>query len=398
MNAIEKIIGINEVLKDIFKFVQEDEEIKTDFHEYLSTMGALNATSTQMEKLFIPYVFERYLGEPAKNIIELYNERGKSGKPEIAKSFLTAQYSIFKIKRILKNGFKLYNLTNEKDYEVISLTKMTNFRGIGMGEFVVARLFKLDNEYYLIGIDNVLSASQEEDATRYAVVRIVQAPWLVYEDNEEKENEIKNSIQETYNKFVEMYKTDELITVNKYADDIIGQLSEDEAKEDFNIDEYIKPVETFKYFEIKELQNDYSNFIENSLGGFSSHKETYDVGIIMDKEFGIYTIPFYKTFCMIFEDASKVENAKECIKYFLNNDSISDSILKRVASKYQNFMEVINKELETNYTLEELISHYKMDFLRRKIYSSTSVLLHSNVFSTSLSLLDSVDKYVSMNQ
>lgn len=398
MNAIEKIIGINEVLKDIFKFVQEDEEIKTDFNEYLSTMGALNATSTQMEKLFIPYVFERYLGEPAKNIIELYNERGKSGKPEIAKSFLTAQYSIFKIKRILKNGFKLYNLTNEKDYEVISLTKMTNFRGIGMGEFVVARLFKLDNEYYLIGIDNVLSSSQEEDATRYAVVRIVQAPWLVYEDNEEKENEIKNSIQETYNKFVEMYKTDELITVNKYADDIIGQLSEDEAKEDFNIDEYIKPVETFKYFEIKELQNDYSNFIENSLGGFSSHKETYDVGIIMDKEFGIYTIPFYKTFCMIFEDASKVENAKECIKYFLNNDSISDSILKRVASKYQNFMEVINKELETNYTLEELISHYKMDFLRRKIYSSTSVLLHSNVFSTSLSLLDSVDKYVSMNQ
>ena len=118
----------------------------------------------------------------------------------------------------------------------------------------------------------------------------------------------------------------------------------------------------------------------------------------MDKEFGIYTIPFYKTFCMIFEDMDKVENAKECIKYFLNNDSISDSILKRVASKYPNFMEVINKELETNYTLEELIEHYKMDFLRRKIYSSTSVLLHSNVFSTSLGLLDSVDEYVNMNQ
>ena len=34
MNAIEKIIGINDVLKDIFKFVQEDEEIKPDFEEY----------------------------------------------------------------------------------------------------------------------------------------------------------------------------------------------------------------------------------------------------------------------------------------------------------------------------------------------------------------------------
>lgn len=397
MNAIEKIIGINEVLKDIFEFVQEDEIIKPDFNEYLSTMGAMNATSAQMEKIFIPYVFERYLGEPAKNIIEQYNERGGSKKETIAKSFLTAQYSIFKVKRLLKNGFKLYNLTNEKEYEVLSLTKMTNFRGIGMGDFIVARIFKLEDEYYLIGIDNVLSSSQEDDATRYAVVRIVQAPWLVYEDNQEKENDIKQTISETYDKFIEIYKTDEIVTTNKYADDIIGQLSEDEAKDDFNIEEATKPIEEFKYFEINELKNDYSNFIENSLGGFSSHKATYDVGIIMDKEFGIYTIPFYKTFCMIFENGDKVENKLECINYFLNNDSVSDSLLKRVASKYPNFMEVINKELGEDFTLETLIQRYKMDFLRRKIYSSTSVLFHSQVFSTSLGLLDSVDEFVEAN-
>ena len=397
MNAVEKIIGINEVIKDIFRFVQEDETIKPDFQEYLSTMGAMNATSTQMEKIFIPYIFERYIGEPAKSIIELYNGRGNSRKPEISKSFLNAQYSIFKVKRVLKNGFRLYNLTNERDYEVLSLTKMTNFLGIGMCDYIVARIFNLDNEYYLIGIDSVLSASQEEDATRYAVVRIVQAPWLVYQDNKEKEEEIKKTISETYNKFIELYKSDEVITTNRYADDVIGQLSEDEAKEDFDFNEITKPVETFKYFEIKELENNYSNFIENSLGGFSSHKETYDVGIIMDKEFGIYTIPFYKTFCMIFEDIDKVENKKECINYFLNNDSVSDSILKRVASKYPNFMDVINKELESNYTLETLIQTYKSDFLRRKIYSSTSVLLHSTVFSTSIGLLDSVNEFVEAN-
>jgi len=397
MSAIEKIIGINEVLKDIFNFVQEDDFIKPDFEEYLSTMGAMNATSTQMEKLFIPYIFERYLGEPAKNIIEQYNERGNVKKKTIAESFLTAQYSIFKIKRILKNGFKLYNMTNEKEYEVLSLTKMTNFHWIGIGEFIVARIFNLEDEYYLIGIDNVLSSTQEEDATRYAVVRIVQAPWLVYEDNQEKENDIKATIAETYDKFVELYKTDEIITTNKYADDIIGQLSEDDAKEDFKLEEHIVPIETFKYFDIKELENDYSNFIENSLGGFSSHKDTYDVGIIMDKELGIYTIPFYKTFCTIFEDSNKVENKKECINYFLNNDSISDNLLKRVATKYKNFMDVINEELKTNYTLETLIQKYKMDFLRRKIYSSTNVLFHSQVFSTSLGLLDTVDEFVEAN-
>ena len=397
MNTIEKIIGINEVLKNIYDFVQEDELIKPDFSEYLSTMGAANATSTQMEKLFIPYVFERFLGEPAKSVIEHYNERAKISKKTIAKNLLSAQYTIFRIKRVLKNGFKLYNMTNEKEYEVLSLAKMTNFRGIGIGDFIVARIFNLENEYYLIGIDNILPSSMEDDATRYAVIRIVQAPWLVYNDNQEKENEIKKNIAETYDKFIKLYNTDEIITLNKYTDDIVGQLSDDEAKTDFVAKDYIVPVETFKYFEVKELRNDYSNFIENSLDGFASHKATYDVGIIMDKEFGIYTIPFYKTFCMIFEDGEKVENKKECIKYFLNNDSISDNLIMRVADKYSNFINVINKELDASYTLDSLIENYKMDFKRRKIYSSTNVLFHSKVFSTSLGLLDSTDEFVSMN-
>jgi hypothetical protein len=85
------------------------------------------ATPAQLEKIFIPYVFERRIGEPAKAIIEHYCERGSKKKNEIAKSLLTAQYSIFKIKRILKNGFKLYNLTNEKEYEVLMDKMIENY-------------------------------------------------------------------------------------------------------------------------------------------------------------------------------------------------------------------------------------------------------------------------------
>lgn len=392
MNAVEKIIGINEVLKDVFNFVQEDEQIKGDFNEYLSTMGAMNAKSTQMEKLVIPYIFERYLGEPAKNIIEQYNERAEVKQEKIAKSFLNTQYSIFEVKRLLKNGFKLYNLTNEKEYEVLSLTKMTNFRGIGIGNYIVARIFNLEDEYYLISIDNVLSSTQKEEAIRYAVMRIVQAPWLVYQDNSEKEEVIKQHITETYDKFMNLYGSDEVITTNEFADNIIGQLSDDEAVEDFKAEDHIKPINEYKFFEIKELNNNFNNFIENSMGGFSSHGKTYDVGILMDKEYGLYSIPFYKTFSMIFENAEVVENRKKCVEFFLNNDSISPNILKKFADKYSNFMEVINKELGTEYSFEQLIQKYKMDFLRRKIYSSTSVLLHSNVFSSSLDLLENVEE------
>lgn len=387
MTVIEKLNDINSVIKELFEFVQTDDATKTDFQEYLSTMGALNASPNQMEKLFIPYVFERNLGEPPQSIIEIFNNSKELKKPEIAKSLLNAQYSVFRVVRVLKNGFELFNLTNEKQYTVLSLTKMTNFRGLGIGEFIVARIFKHEDKYYLIGIDNMLPANKIKDAVRYAIVKIVQAPWLVYEDNEKKEKEIQDDIKKMYEKFTKLFGSDEVITTNRHADTVIGILNDEDKIEDFNKDEATKPLEAYKFFKIKELNNSYDNFLENSLGGFSSHTELYDVGIIFDKELGLYSIPFYKTFCMIFEDDSKVEDAKGCINYFLTNDSISDNIIKRVASKYPNFMNKINSILEKEYTLDELISAYKSEFLKRKIYSSTSVLYHSTVFSTSIDML-----------
>lgn len=387
MTVIEKLNDINSVIKELFEFVQTDDATKTDFQEYLSTMGALNASPNQMEKLFIPYVFERNLGEPPQSIIEIFNNSKELKKPEIAKSLLNAQYSVFRVVRVLKNGFELFNLTNEKQYTVLSLTKMTNFRGLGIGEFIVARIFKHEDEYYLIGIDNMLPANKIKDAVRYAIVKIVQAPWLVYEDNKKKEKEIQDDIKKMYEKFTKLFGSDEVITTNRHADTVIGILNDEDKIEDFNKDEATKPLEAYKFFKIKELNNSYDNFLENSLGGFSSHTELYDVGIIFDKELGLYSIPFYKTFCMIFEDDSKVEDAKGCINYFLTNDSISDNIIKRVASKYPNFMNKINSILEKEYTLDELISAYKSEFLKRKIYSSTSVLYHSTVFSTSIDML-----------
>ena len=102
----------------------------------------------------------------------------------------------------------------------------------------------------------------------------------------------------------------------------------------------------------------------------------------------MYSIPFYKTFCNIFEEGEQVKDVKGCVNYFLTNDSISDKILKRVASKYSNFVEKINEVLEADYTLETLIQKYKSEFLKRTIYSSTSVLYHSTVFSTSLEMLE----------
>jgi deoxyadenosine/deoxycytidine kinase len=74
-----------------------------------------------MEKIFLPYIFERNINN--KTILEIFNEENKDKK--IVEDLIKAQSSIFEIKKILKNGFELYNLVNEKTYKVLSLTKMT---------------------------------------------------------------------------------------------------------------------------------------------------------------------------------------------------------------------------------------------------------------------------------
>lgn len=374
MTVIDKIKGINDVVKEIFEFTQSNDKVKADFEEYLATIGAKNISLNQMEKIFLPYIFERRINN--KSILEMFKE--EKGTQDIIESFIKAQASIFEIKKILKNGFELYNLINEKTYTVLSLTKMTNFRGIYAGQYITARIFELENEYYVIEISSVLSHSQKEDAYRYAVMKLVHSPRMLYFDNLEKENEIKNTISEMHQKFIKAFNTDIILTTNKHADDIIGAFNEGE---EIDLSDKGCDINEFKFFHVKELDNNYSNFLENSMGGFSSHNEIYDVAVIFDEKNGLYAIPFYKTFCTIFEDKTKVENVKNCVEYFLTNDSIPNIILDRVSTQYPNFMDTINEIMDTKYTYEELINKYKSDYLNNRIYSSATILFCSKAFS-----------------
>ena len=376
MPVIEKITEINNVLKDIFNFTQKNSEVKADFDEYLATIGSKNISLNQMEKIFLPYVFERKLND--KFILEIYKDDNQGKYSDIIESLLQAQASIFEIKKILKNGFELYNLINEKTYTVSSLTKMTNFRGIYAGQYISGRIFELGGEHYIIEISSILSHSQKNEAYRFAVMKLIQNPRTLYYDNTEKENEIKSTISDMYQKFIKSFNKDIILTTNKHADDIIGAFNEGT---EIDLSDKLSDIKTYKFFHVKELENNYANFLENSMGGFASHNETYDVAVIFDKEKGLYAIPFYETFCKIFEDKNAVENAKQCIEYFLANDSIPNTILERVSAQYPNFMETINELLETNYTFEELVNKYKSDYVKYTLYSSATVLFCSNAFS-----------------
>lgn len=386
----EELKEINEVVKNIAVFIQEDSMVKPDFEEYLRTVSG----SMNIQAACFNYIFERNLGEEQKSILQLYVENTKklpSADKKIVEALSKSVSSVFEVRKVLKNGFELYNIINEKLYTVSSLVKMTSFRGIGGGQFVVARIFEFKKEYYLLEISGVLSASRKDDALRFAVAKIIENPELVYLDNPEKLKEIEKNIKKVYKKFIEYFGTDEVVTTNKYADDLIGMFNDyAEGGEKTDWQEKVSLPEEYKFFNVSEFHNSYENFLENSLGGFSSHSEEYDVGIIFDEELGMYAIPFYGTFNKIFEakDYTKIVNFDKCIEYFLTNDKFSANLIRKVAEKHQNFEKVVNAVLGTDLTLDEILKKYKSRYLENKIVSSTTVLYLSKAFSNTLGIIE----------
>lgn len=393
MPVLENLQQVNDVIKAIALFIQSDEEIRPDFQEYIKTIGANPASGANFQSACFTYIFERNLGEERKSILNLYLEKAtlKPAEKKIVKALTKSMSSVYEIKKVLKNGFEFYNIINEKKYDVTSLIKMTNFRGIGAGQYVVARIFLLEDTYYLLEISGVLPTTKRDDAYRFSVAKIIQNPEIVYMDNPEKQKEIEEDVQLIYDKFMEFFGTDEVLTTNKYADEVIGlfnDYAEDGTKED--IQDKLQEPEEYKFFNVSEFNNSYDNFLENSLGGFSSHKETYDVGIIYDKDFGMYAVPFWGTFNKIFEakNPGEIENYDKCIRYFLTNDKFSANLIKRAAKKHKNFLPIINGLDKTDYTLKELLEKYKSRYLEQKIFSSTTVLYKSKAFASTLGLIE----------
>lgn len=399
MVILEELKEINDIIKDLALFIRQDELIQPDFAEYIKTIGITSASSSvQFQAACFNYIFERNLGTEQKSVFDLYLERKNDLTDEskiIVNELKQSIASVFEVKKMIKNGFRLYNIVNEKTYEALSLVKMTSFRGIGPGQYVVARLFHHNAKCYLLEISGVLSSSRKDEAYRYAVAKIVQNPELVYLDNPEKQKEIEEEVSNIYNKFIEFFGTDEVVTTNKFADDLIGLFNDySETGEKADYKDKIQLPEMFNFFEVKEFNNSYNNFLENSLGGFSSHEEVYDVGIIFDKELGMYAVPFYGTFNHIFEaqDVNEVGNYDKCVEYFLLNDKVSANLIKKAAAKHQNFMDVVNKVLKNNYRLDDLLKKYKNKYQENKIFSSTTVLYKSKAFSQTLGIIEEIEE------
>lgn len=389
MSVIEKLAIISDTITKVMNFTVTSEIVKTDYEEYLATCGGNNADSARVQALLIPYIFERRLTDDRKTIIQLFIE----STPDLSKEereildYLSKSFSsVFEIRRCLSNGFEMYNLVNEKMYKVLSLVKMNNFRGITPGQFALCRIFPMKDDFYLLEVSNVLSSINKDEVYKFAIAKIIEKPEDAYEQNPKKEEQIAKLVKDFGEKFVECFKANEVITTNHYADNLINLFNiyceEGIKPEQELIDSNIKEVESYKYFTVSDFKNSYSDFMEKSLEGFSSHTSTYDIGIVYDMELGLFVIPFYETFCKIYEldDYKEVQGYKDCVKNFFENDKVPAQVIENISKKYSNFMDRTNEILQTNYDLKGILKYYKQDSVEKKIYSSSSVLYSSKVF------------------
>ena len=123
--------------------------------------------------------------------------------------------------------------------------------------------------------------------------------------------------------------------------------------------------------------------MQTAVGGFSSHKEIYDIALWVDKKRGLYIIPFFETFLKCFE--GDIEGKEDCLREFLTSDKIPPSVIKYAHDGYKNFFEVINEALGVNFSnLEEVLFNTKAVYVDSGVFSPVVVLFNSELFETIL--------------
>ena len=389
MSVIDKLSTISDTLSSIFQYAQKNPEIKEDFDEYLKTIGAYNIAQSELNSILVTYVFERNFHKGEDSVFSMFlkdNTNIDSTTKNLVESLQNAIDALFEVKNVHKNGFDLYNLVNEKKYFAMPLVKMSHLKGIYRGNYMLARIFPYENEYYIIEIRETYSSLDKDKVLKYAVAKIIEQPENLYKDNEDKLSEIEDEIAKFYNKFESCFGTDEVVTTNEFVDKLISDFNDyyfDSSKNTDEIKELIKPVEKYAYFKVPEFNSSYDNYIESSMAGFASHSSKYDVGVIFDNELGMFIVPFYGTLCHIMEidNYKEISGWEECIKAFIENDKIPAKLVQRIANKYPSFIDKLNEVYNTDKTLDEYLEEYKIHYLKDKIYSPTSVLYASKSFS-----------------
>lgn len=378
---------ISQVVDKITTFLMIDLQIGKDFKDF-AQFDAKYISQEEKRSRTLTYLYSRKIG--GKTMFDYYADKHlnlSKGELAIVNALKNAFVGVFQIKKVLKHGFELYSIINERDYSVNALGTMTAFRGISQGAFLYACLCKIDGVYYLCDVRAMTSADKIGGAKRYAISKIIDNPEITYFQNDEKLNDVKKEVAVFYEKFVECFKTTEIITTNQTADEIINAFNSycEYGDEDIKtiVQNGIAAPEKYEYFPTKDFNYTNDSIEKKSMAGFSAQGSKHDVGIIYIEKSGLYAIPFYGTFCKIFEsdDYKQIKNCHDCVRNFVFNEKISGVIFVHLAEKYENFISRINEILNSKYTLADILINIKHYDKSAPNLSPAALLYASDVFA-----------------
>lgn len=381
-SVVDSLNLISQTMENILDFVAKDEALSEDFRQYLELNNIEIETEREFNNVIIQYMLDMKM-QNGLRVLEYYR-RNNHTYDEIISALQDSICSVFKVEKILSNAYESTCLTSNKQMTLIPMVKMNHLKQIGKFDYISARIIELDNVQYILEIYDVISEFDVYKATIEAIRYMLQNPKIAYYKNEEKRVELEKSALNFYEKFKECFNSEFIVTTNKKIDELISFFNNyrlDGVKKDYS--NLIQKAPKLEYLKIEELNCSDSTFMQTAVGGFSTHKEIYDVALWTDKKRGLYIIPFFETFMECFKN--DVEGKTDCIKEFLTSDKIPPSVIKYALEKNKNFFETINNTLSTNFTnLEEILFNTKAVYIDSGVYSPVTVLFNSDLFSTIL--------------
>ncbi len=383
MALIETLNLISSTMDMLIDFVADDEYLSKDFEKYLEINNFNIEKQNDLNDCLIGYILDEKTQDNVR-VLDYFSQKKPDCNQKIIASFKKSFKSVFKINKILKNAYQATCLANEKDFELIPLVKMTNLRQIGLYDFIKARMIELDNVFYLLEIFDCFGQFREYNANVETIKCLIKYPESQVMYNDEKLKELQQSTEFFNKKFFETFKCDEIVTSNTLADVFLedfnnlleNSIEESEiskAKYETNID--------YRYFELNNDREE--DFIKNATGGFSASDEPYDVGFFIDKDSGLYIIPFLGTFNEILKSNSleSILNAEKCVQYFMMSDKVSPNLIIKKENEFKNFIPLINKVFNKDFKdIREIIGYYKEDWTAQNKFSPTITLYNSKIF------------------
>jgi len=358
-----------------------DEYLSHCFENFIIKNEIEIQKQSELNICLLNYIMDEKTDDNMK-VLDYVAQNYENSDKKMLKALKNSFKAVFKINKILKNAYHATSLSDEAEYELIPLVKMTNLRGIGLYDYIKARIIELDGVFYLLEVLDCFGEFREHIADVEAIKCLIKYPESQTLYNSKKRDELNKTTKLFHKKFIENVKSDELITTNKLADIFIEEFNAlaENRLDTLDISKFKDCKFTPGYFEIKENEED---FIKNALGGFSSSLKDYDIGFFADESSGLYVIPFLGTFNEILRlgEECGIENAKECIKHIILSDSVSANMLIKKSKEFKNFIPLVNKVFNKNFSdVREIISFFKPDFIGKERYSPAMVLYNSKVF------------------